>query len=271
MTTPRIAISLGDPCGIGPEVVARALAARPGVDAVVYGDAGVLARAAAAEAALDDLGALRHGRLSIHASQTIASYWLPPRLVRYRARYPGVTLDIRIGNTREAVAAVREGAADLGLVEGGFDDPLIGDVVVGSDRLVLVVRPDHPWAADAPLPAGDLAGGAWIVREPGSGTRSAFEAGLREVGLDPERLKVVLTLPSNEAVLAAVAAGGGVAAVSWQVAAAAVSRGALAIAPLQLPARSYRLLRHRERYRTRAAEAFAAMAMAPDEAAPRRP
>jgi 4-hydroxythreonine-4-phosphate dehydrogenase len=44
----RIAISLGDPCGIGPEIVARALAARPDVDAVVYGDTGVLARAAGA-------------------------------------------------------------------------------------------------------------------------------------------------------------------------------------------------------------------------------
>ena len=43
----RIAISLGDPCGIGPEVVVRALAARPDVDAVIYGDAAVLARAAA--------------------------------------------------------------------------------------------------------------------------------------------------------------------------------------------------------------------------------
>ena len=41
-----IAISLGDPCGIGPEVVVRALAARPDVDAIVYGDAGMLARAA---------------------------------------------------------------------------------------------------------------------------------------------------------------------------------------------------------------------------------
>jgi 4-hydroxythreonine-4-phosphate dehydrogenase len=44
----RIAISLGDPCGIGPEVVARALAARPDLDTIVYGDAGVLARAAVA-------------------------------------------------------------------------------------------------------------------------------------------------------------------------------------------------------------------------------
>jgi len=45
-TTRPIAISLGDPSGIGPEVVARALAARPDVEAIVYGDAGVLARAA---------------------------------------------------------------------------------------------------------------------------------------------------------------------------------------------------------------------------------
>jgi 4-hydroxy-L-threonine phosphate dehydrogenase PdxA len=31
----RIAISLGDPCGIGPEIVARALAARPDADVVI--------------------------------------------------------------------------------------------------------------------------------------------------------------------------------------------------------------------------------------------
>ena len=43
-----IAISLGDPAGIGPEVVARALAERPDVDLLVFGDPGVLARAASA-------------------------------------------------------------------------------------------------------------------------------------------------------------------------------------------------------------------------------
>jgi 4-hydroxythreonine-4-phosphate dehydrogenase len=43
-----IAISLGDPAGIGPEVVARALAARADLPLTVYGDARVLARAARA-------------------------------------------------------------------------------------------------------------------------------------------------------------------------------------------------------------------------------
>jgi 4-hydroxythreonine-4-phosphate dehydrogenase len=41
-----IGISLGDPAGIGPEVVVRALAARPQIDARVFGDVGVLRRAA---------------------------------------------------------------------------------------------------------------------------------------------------------------------------------------------------------------------------------
>ncbi len=42
-----IGISLGDPAGIGPEVVVRALAARPAIDARIFGDLGVLQRAAA--------------------------------------------------------------------------------------------------------------------------------------------------------------------------------------------------------------------------------
>jgi 4-hydroxythreonine-4-phosphate dehydrogenase len=43
---PRLGISLGDPAGIGPEVTALALAVRPDQEVVVFGDRGVLARAA---------------------------------------------------------------------------------------------------------------------------------------------------------------------------------------------------------------------------------
>jgi 4-hydroxythreonine-4-phosphate dehydrogenase len=45
---PRLGISLGDPTGIGPEIVVRALASRPGLEVVVFGDRGVLERAARA-------------------------------------------------------------------------------------------------------------------------------------------------------------------------------------------------------------------------------
>jgi 4-hydroxythreonine-4-phosphate dehydrogenase len=44
--TRPIAISLGDPAGIGPEIVVRALAERPDANVLVFGDIGVLERAA---------------------------------------------------------------------------------------------------------------------------------------------------------------------------------------------------------------------------------
>ena len=65
-----------------------------------------------------------------------------------------------------------------------------------------------------------------------------------------------MILPSNEAVLAAVEAGAGVTALLESVAAAAIAAGRLVRAPFALGERRFRLLRHKERYRSRAAEAF---------------
>ena len=45
------------------------------------------------------------------------------------------------------------------------------------------------------------------MREKGSGTRSAFEAHLTSLDIDPQALSVVLEMPSNEAAIAAVEAG----------------------------------------------------------------
>lgn len=221
---------------------------------------GVLARAAAAEAALQDLATLSRGRLSLHASQTIATYWLPRRLVAFHAAHPGVELDVRVGNTREVAHAVCEGEAELGFVEGEVASPVLARQTVGADRLLVLVAPEHPWAKRRRLDARDLQSAAWVLRERGSGTRASFEAELVRIGVALEALSVAMTLPSNEAVLAAVSAGAGATAVSESVASAHLQRGELAPAPLALPARSYQLLRHQDRYQTRAAQAFAMLA-----------
>ena len=221
----------------------------------------VLARVAAAEAALADLSGLRRGRLSVHASQTIASYWLPARLAAFHAAHPGVEIEVAIGNTAEVARAVADGLAELGLVEGEVDDPVLSRSVVGEDHLVVVVARTHPWATRDPAVASqelDLAESAWVLREPGSGTRSAFAAALRAGGIDPARLPVSLTLPANEAVLNAVEAGVGATAISASVAAAGLRSGALVQVPVELPSRPYWLLRHKERHRSKAAEAFLA-------------
>ena len=216
----------------------------------------VVARAQAAENALADMSALRRGRLSIFASQTIASYWLPERLVTFHAKHPGVELDVSVGNTREAVQAVLEGSAELGFVEGEVEESALAERVVGLDRLVVLAPPGHAWASKRRLRPQDLTSTLWVLREPGSGTRSSLEAALMAAGVNPASLSIAMTLPSNEAVLAAAAAGAGVTALSESVASAAIASGRLTPAPFALEQRRFRLVRHRERYRSRAGDAF---------------
>ena len=215
----------------------------------------VLSRASAAEDALDDLGALKRGRLSIQASQTIAGWWLPARLAAFHARHPGIRIDVAIGNTRDVAQAVIDGRAELGLVEGEVDEAALTRTVLDHDELVLVVAADHPMAQDGAGPP-DLKTLSWVLREPGSGTRSAFEAALAERGLTVEDLDVAMTLPGNEAVASAVAARAGATVMSRTVVAARLRSGVLACLSLSLPARSFWLLRHKQRYRSKAGQTF---------------
>jgi DNA-binding transcriptional LysR family regulator len=216
----------------------------------------VLARAAAASQALDDLAGLRRGHVALYASQTISSYWLPPRMVRFSRAHPQISLSLTVGNTAQVAQAVIEGEAELGFVEGGVDQPLLAHARVGSDRLVIVAAPSHPLALAAQVSLEDLAGAVWVGREPGSGTRSEFEHALADKGFAPDRLNRALELPSNEAVLAAVAAGGALAAVSELAARPMIETVRLRRLAFDLPERTFELLTHKQRRRSRAATAF---------------
>ena len=211
----------------------------------------VLGRAASAELALGEYAGLQRGTLSIVASQTIAGYWLPQQLAIFHARHPRIRVELAIDNTEGAAARVLTGAAELGFVEGVIDEPALAHWVVAKDRLVLVGTQSVDAIDDAWIRAA-----RWIVREQGSGTRSSFEEALRQRRIEPSDLTVALTLPSNEAVRTAVEAGAGVAVLSEHVVAPALSAGTLTQLPLALPDRPFHALRHKERYRTRAADAL---------------
>ncbi len=219
----------------------------------------ILARVGAAEAALAEFGTLGRGRLAIHASQTIAGYWLPRHLVAFRTAHPRVELCLAVGNTAQVAEAVHAGSAELGFVEGAVDDAVLEAVVVARDRMLLVVGPAHPWAGRAQVAPGELADTEWVLREAGSGTRSVFEAALAGFGVAPGSLPVALALPSNEAVRAAVEAGLGATVISASVAAPSLEAGLLVQVGLGLPDRTYVALRHRERHASHAARALLAL------------
>lgn len=223
--------------------------------------AAVLARAEAAELVLSELGGSLRGTLRIQASQTVASYWLPPLLVRFRAACPEVRVEVGAGNTTSVALSVLQGVAELGFVEGEVEEPALSQTPLATDQLVVVVGPRHSWAKAGPIATARLSETPWIMREAGSGTRAAFEALLRGWNLAPEALEVALELPSNEAVLAAVEADGGATVVSERAAGPHLAAGLLVRAGLDLPPRSFKALRHRERYQSRASRALVALAL----------
>lgn len=222
-----------------------------------FGEArAVLARAAAAERSLADLAGLKRGTLSLYASQTIVNYWLPTRVAEFRKLYPDVQMTVKAANTEQVVAATRDGIADLGLVEGSVDEPQLECREIGSDKVIVVLPRGYALAGKKKLSASVLKGADWVVREPGSGTRAVFEAALARAGLSFADLNVVLELPSNEAVCAAVASGVGGTAVSALVAQAGLRAGTLIAPEFPLPERPFLLLRHKERYISAAEAAF---------------
>lgn len=132
--------------------------------------------------------------------------------------------------------------------------------MIDEEQLSLVVAPLHPWASAHTSADHDLTKTAWVLREPGSGTRAAFEHMLAARHLSLSDLKIAMVLPGNEAVRSAVEAGAGAGVMSQTVARLGVARKALVEIAFDLPPRQFYLLRHKQRYRSRAGDAFLEMA-----------
>ena len=216
-------------------------------------------RADAVKLAMREFTGLSRGRLEIKASQTIASHFLPPRLVDFHQAYPGVALVVSLGNSTQVVEAIIRGNIELGFVEGPeeeFQDSRLAIEMIARDDLVMVVSVSHPWATREKLTVDDLTAGKWVLREDGSGTRAAFVRALDALGIAYGKLNIAIELPSNEAVLAAVLAGAGATILSARVCADVIKGGTLKRLPVSLAPRAFYAVQHADRYRSRAVSAL---------------
>ncbi|MFE3998294.1 LysR family transcriptional regulator [Nocardioides sp. YIM B13467] len=190
----------------------------------------LLERADEIENAMQTLRRGRSDELHVHASMTTAEYLLPRWLVRLRQQRR-VAVSLRAANSEDVVAAVRQGEADLGFVEGPVDTEGLSTTGVGFDELVLVAAPDDRWARRrSGIHANELATRPLTCRERGSGTRAVVESALATIGerlADPE-----VEFATNAAILASVRAGGSPAFVSSRASQADLDMGALVSVPV---------------------------------------
>jgi DNA-binding transcriptional LysR family regulator len=169
-------------------------------------------------------------QLSLAASLTVAEHLLPVWLGDLRRIAPELHVGLQVVNSNRVCELVSREGVELGFVESPGGLRGLRSRVVASDRLMLVVAPDHPWARRRrPVGAAELAATALISRESGSGTRETADRALVAAGFRP--VTPLLELGSGTAVRSAVAAGAGPALLSELVVAPDLAAGVLTEVP----------------------------------------
>ncbi|RQR66903.1 LysR family transcriptional regulator [Burkholderia sp. Bp9126] len=190
-----------------------------------------------AEAAVGEFAGLTRGQLGIGSSRTIGVYLLPAVLNEFRARYPGITVDLRISNSETIENAVLANERQIGMIEGPCDDTAFDAAVIGRDALIAVAAPSHPLARKRQLTADAIGKAELVMREPGSGTRTVVEQAYAQRGVT---LEPKLSVGSAEAIKQLVRLGNAIAWVSRSTVTEELASGAL----VQLPVKDFKIERN---------------------------
>ena len=175
----------------------------------------------------DTLASIRTGeggRLSVGAVST-AKYFAPKLIAAFVASRPKVELRFLIGNRDATIDSLRANDVEIALCGRPPRDMAVETAALGPHPYVLVAPPDHRFAGLKGLTRTDLAGETFLIREPGSGTRSLFEAFMGETSARP--VKLGMELGSNESIKQAVMAGLGIALLSAHTIGAEIESGRL--------------------------------------------
>lgn len=164
-----------------------------------------------------------NGSVRLAAVTSAGELLIPAALASFRAEHPGVVLHLEVAARNEIWPMLSRHEVDL-VVAGRPPDDLRGELrvrAVSPNNLIMVGRPDL-------LQNFVPATATWLLREPGSGTRSTMTALLAELGIAPPQM----VLGSHGAVVSAAVARLGITLVSRQAVHRELQAGTLVELPV---------------------------------------
>jgi len=189
----------------------------------------ILATLKDADDALARFRGIEAGRLTVGMVST-AKYFVPRLLAKFRQDYPHVEVRLSVGNREQLVTQLQNSEVDLAIMGRPPRDMATRAEPFAAHPLGVIVPPGHPLLAGEVMPAEALGRFGFIIREPGSGTRAAFEEYQRQYQLD---LPTVTEMDSNETIKQAVMAGMGVSFLSLHTIGLELQSGLLEVAPVE--------------------------------------
>jgi DNA-binding transcriptional LysR family regulator len=207
-----------------------------------------------AAAALGDLRQMRTGRVLVGANEGGVHAVLPV-VTAFHQEHPSVLVEVRRIPSRQMAQEVLLRSVDFGVLTFNPAERELSSILLGTDELVLLVRPDHPLAGRRQVTMAEMGRQPVIAHNDPSPAR---ERVLRLYAQRHTSLNIRLSLPSLDAIKRAVEMGLGVALLPRRCALGEIARGDLvevAVPELRSP-RQLRLIHRREGELSHAARAF---------------
>lgn len=160
-----------------------------------------------AEDALRGQAAGRSAVIRLSTECYTCYHWLPPVLAPFRARHPGIDIQIAPDATRNPVAALLDARIDLGIVHSEDPDPRLSYFPLFQDEMVLLTTPGHALARRSHVRPADLATEHLITYDLSPDVSSVVRDFLAQDGVSPARFSGIQL---TEAIIEMTKAGVGV-------------------------------------------------------------
>lgn len=160
--------------------------------------------------ALEGVKSAHGGRVAIGAVST-AKYFAPAAIAAFKQAHPAIELRLSVGNRAVIMQGLRDFSLDVAITGRPPEDFELDQRPIGAHPHIIVAPFGHPLTSRSGLRLEDLINQTFLLREPGSGTRSLMERLFDDAGFKP---KIGMEIDSNETIKQAVIAGLGVAFIS---------------------------------------------------------
>jgi DNA-binding transcriptional LysR family regulator len=184
----------------------------------------VLFKLIEAEQVFAEMKGIEGGRLNIAVATTV-NYFATRILAEFNRHFPNVGISLEVTNREGLLERLAHNETDIVLMGQPPENIDIESTAFMDNPLVIIAAPGHPLANAERVELEQLKNETFLMREPGSGTRSALERLCASQGIS--LIGSGMEMNSNEAIKQGVQAGLGLGVVSIHTVEAELERGQL--------------------------------------------
>ncbi len=160
---------------------------------------------------------------------TTAEYLVPQLLLDFAGEHEQIGVKLSVGNRADIIQQLARQDIDLAIMGRPPAELRVSAAPFARHPMSFVAAPGHGVLARTPVALEDLAEVTLLVRERGSGTRTAVEQLFKAAGIE---MKLGAELSSNEAIKQMCAAGFGIAFISLHACVLELQSGVLVPLPI---------------------------------------